>query len=165
MRNNNKKTFKKNNKNDTPNLIYKSGDWFWLTDTVTDSPLSLSLKEKTRTSRIPLDSTRPDSPSRQLTNRTQMMNKRSRTDLDQAVVNVCKRELGQLSTRDFAHRLAASEVTHRFLPSFSNYSAIIDKLNWSRACLVVVFLLGSCIEAWNTQEVGEARRVREHAEF
>ncbi|KAH8498063.1 hypothetical protein H0E87_017111 [Populus deltoides] len=38
-----------------------------------------------------------------------MMKKRSRTDLDQAVVNVCKRELGQLSTRDFAHRLAASE--------------------------------------------------------
>ncbi|KAJ6896971.1 DDB1- and CUL4-associated factor 8-like isoform X2 [Populus alba x Populus x berolinensis] len=38
-----------------------------------------------------------------------MMKKRSRTDHDQAVVNVCKRELGQLSTRDFAHRLAASE--------------------------------------------------------
>ncbi|CAK7329441.1 unnamed protein product [Dovyalis caffra] len=35
--------------------------------------------------------------------------KRSRTDFDQAVVNVWKRELGQLSTRNFAHRLAASE--------------------------------------------------------
>ncbi|KAF9676196.1 hypothetical protein SADUNF_Sadunf09G0113100 [Salix dunnii] len=57
------------------------------------------------------DSTRLDpldSPSCQLTNRTQMMQKRRKTDLEQAVVNVWKRELGQLSTRNFAHRLAAS---------------------------------------------------------
>ncbi|XP_024454217.1 uncharacterized protein LOC7470422 isoform X3 [Populus trichocarpa] len=37
------------------------------------------------------------------------MKKRSSADIDQAVVNVWKRELGQLSTRNFAHRFAASE--------------------------------------------------------
>ncbi|KAG8368045.1 hypothetical protein BUALT_Bualt15G0004600 [Buddleja alternifolia] len=38
-----------------------------------------------------------------------MMRKRAKTNLDTAVVDVWKRELGQLSTRNFAHRLAASE--------------------------------------------------------
>ncbi|KAL3813991.1 hypothetical protein ACJIZ3_015259 [Penstemon smallii] len=38
-----------------------------------------------------------------------MMRKRARTSIDTAVVDVWKRELGQLSTRSFAHRLAASE--------------------------------------------------------
>ncbi|XP_061977515.1 uncharacterized protein LOC133698562 isoform X4 [Populus nigra] len=37
------------------------------------------------------------------------MKKRSSAGIDQAVVNVWKRELGQLSTRNFAHRFAASE--------------------------------------------------------
>ncbi|KAB5561493.1 hypothetical protein DKX38_006450 [Salix brachista] len=37
------------------------------------------------------------------------MKKRSRPDIDQAVVNVWTRELGQLSTRNFAHRFADSE--------------------------------------------------------
>ncbi|KAJ7001544.1 hypothetical protein NC653_011834 [Populus alba x Populus x berolinensis] len=38
------------------------------------------------------------------------MKKRSSADIDQAVVNVWKRELGQLSTRNFARRFAASEL-------------------------------------------------------
>ncbi|CAK9134574.1 unnamed protein product [Ilex paraguariensis] len=37
------------------------------------------------------------------------MGKRARTSLDTAVVDVWKREVGELSTRNFAHRLGASE--------------------------------------------------------
>ncbi|CDP14535.1 unnamed protein product [Coffea canephora] len=37
------------------------------------------------------------------------MRKRARTSLDTAVVDIWKREVGDLSTRNFAHRLAASE--------------------------------------------------------
>ncbi|KAL3514963.1 hypothetical protein ACH5RR_021865 [Cinchona calisaya] len=37
------------------------------------------------------------------------MRKRARTSLDTAVVDVWKREVGELSTRNFAHRLVASE--------------------------------------------------------
>ncbi|XP_012077700.1 DDB1- and CUL4-associated factor 8 isoform X1 [Jatropha curcas] len=37
------------------------------------------------------------------------MTKRARTSPDKAVVNVWQREVGELSTRNFAHRLAASE--------------------------------------------------------
>ncbi|XP_021903802.1 DDB1- and CUL4-associated factor 8 [Carica papaya] len=37
------------------------------------------------------------------------MNKRARTNPDKAVVNVWQREVGELSTRNFAHRLGASE--------------------------------------------------------
>ncbi|XVE93914.1 hypothetical protein REPUB_Repub01dG0235300 [Reevesia pubescens] len=36
-------------------------------------------------------------------------NKRAKTSLDKAVVDVWQREVGELSTRNFAHRLAASE--------------------------------------------------------
>ncbi|KAK8360425.1 hypothetical protein V6Z11_A04G165600 [Gossypium hirsutum] len=38
-----------------------------------------------------------------------MKNKRARTSVDKAVVDVWQREVGELSTRNFAHRLAASE--------------------------------------------------------
>ncbi|PIN25707.1 WD40 repeat protein [Handroanthus impetiginosus] len=38
-----------------------------------------------------------------------MMRKRARTSLNSPVVDVWKRELGELSSRNFAHRLAASE--------------------------------------------------------
>ncbi|XP_022725452.1 DDB1- and CUL4-associated factor 8-like isoform X4 [Durio zibethinus] len=38
-----------------------------------------------------------------------MKNKRARTSVDKAVVDVWQREVGKLSTRNFAHRLAASE--------------------------------------------------------
>ncbi|GAB2219505.1 hypothetical protein Droror1_Dr00007141 [Drosera rotundifolia] len=38
-----------------------------------------------------------------------MSNKRARIDADKAIVGVWKREVGDVSTRDFAHRLAASE--------------------------------------------------------
>ncbi|XVE48805.1 hypothetical protein DITRI_Ditri01bG0032100 [Diplodiscus trichospermus] len=38
-----------------------------------------------------------------------MKNKRARTSVDKAVVDVWHREVGELSTRNFAHRLAASE--------------------------------------------------------
>lgn len=39
------------------------------------------------------------------------MNKRARIGhSNKAVVNVWKREVGELSSRDFAHRLGASEV-------------------------------------------------------
>ncbi|KAE8702242.1 Transducin/WD40 repeat-like superfamily protein isoform 2 [Hibiscus syriacus] len=38
-----------------------------------------------------------------------MKNKRARTSVDKAVVDVWQREVGALSTRNFAHRLAASE--------------------------------------------------------
>ncbi|XP_017970804.1 PREDICTED: DDB1- and CUL4-associated factor 8 isoform X1 [Theobroma cacao] len=38
-----------------------------------------------------------------------MKNKRSKTSVDKAVVDVWQREVGELSTRSFAHRLAASE--------------------------------------------------------
>lgn len=41
--------------------------------------------------------------------------KRARTSLDSAIVDVWKRELGQLSSRNFANRLAASEVYFRSL--------------------------------------------------
>ncbi|KAK2974306.1 hypothetical protein RJ640_026867 [Escallonia rubra] len=37
------------------------------------------------------------------------MRKRSRTSLDTAIVDVWKREVGELSTRNFSHRLGASE--------------------------------------------------------
>ncbi|GLT53806.1 hypothetical protein SLA2020_270510 [Shorea laevis] len=37
------------------------------------------------------------------------MSKRARTSVDKAVVDVWQREVGQLSTRNFAHRLGASE--------------------------------------------------------
>lgn len=36
--------------------------------------------------------------------------KRARTSPDSAIVDVWRRELGQLSSRNFANRLAASEV-------------------------------------------------------
>lgn len=36
--------------------------------------------------------------------------KRAKPSVDSAVVDVWKREVGALSTRNFAHRLAASEV-------------------------------------------------------
>ncbi|OMO53471.1 hypothetical protein COLO4_36721 [Corchorus olitorius] len=38
-----------------------------------------------------------------------MTNRRARTSVDKAVVDVWQREVGELSTRNFAHRLAASE--------------------------------------------------------
>nr|XP_048336419.1 DDB1- and CUL4-associated factor 8 isoform X5 [Ziziphus jujuba var. spinosa] len=38
-----------------------------------------------------------------------MMNKRARTTIGKAVVDVWKREVGELSTRNFAHRLGASQ--------------------------------------------------------
>ncbi|KAF3434769.1 hypothetical protein FNV43_RR21855 [Rhamnella rubrinervis] len=38
-----------------------------------------------------------------------MMNKRARTSIDRAVVDLWKREVGELSTRNFTHRLGASE--------------------------------------------------------
>ncbi|XP_024962469.1 DDB1- and CUL4-associated factor 8-like isoform X3 [Cynara cardunculus var. scolymus] len=38
-----------------------------------------------------------------------MMKKRNRASVDAAVVDICRREVGHLSTRKFAHRLAASE--------------------------------------------------------
>lgn len=39
------------------------------------------------------------------------MNKRARIDdCNKSVVNVWKREVGELSTRNFAHRLGGSEV-------------------------------------------------------
>ncbi|XP_015941843.1 uncharacterized protein LOC107467311 isoform X3 [Arachis duranensis] len=37
------------------------------------------------------------------------MNKRPRTTLDKPLLDLCHRELGQISNRNFAHRLAASE--------------------------------------------------------
>ncbi|KAF3443607.1 hypothetical protein FNV43_RR13295 [Rhamnella rubrinervis] len=37
------------------------------------------------------------------------MNKRARTSIDRAVVDLWKREVGELSTRNFTHRLGASE--------------------------------------------------------
>lgn len=40
-----------------------------------------------------------------------------------AVVDVWKREVGQISNRTFAHRLAASEVTSRF-----RNKLLLDKL-------------------------------------
>lgn len=43
------------------------------------------------------------------------MRKRGRTGVDTAALDVYKREVGELSTRRFAHRLAASEVL------FSNF--------------------------------------------
>lgn len=44
------------------------------------------------------------------------MRKRGRTGVDTAALDVYKREVGELSTRRFAHRLAASEVL------FSNFN-------------------------------------------
>ncbi|KAD4789081.1 hypothetical protein FH972_027311 [Carpinus fangiana] len=48
------------------------------------------------------------------------MSKRARTSVDKAVVEVWQREVGQLSTRNFAHRLGASEVLSwlTLIPSF-----------------------------------------------
>jgi hypothetical protein len=48
------------------------------------------------------------------------MSKRARTSVDKAVVDVWQREVGQLSTRNFAHRLGASEVLSwlTLIPSF-----------------------------------------------
>ncbi|CAH1414358.1 unnamed protein product [Lactuca virosa] len=40
---------------------------------------------------------------------SRMMKKRNRASVDTAVVDICRREVGHLSTRKFAHRLAASE--------------------------------------------------------
>ncbi|KVH88001.1 WD40 repeat-containing protein [Cynara cardunculus var. scolymus] len=40
---------------------------------------------------------------------SRMMKKRNRASVDAAVVDICRREVGHLSTRKFAHRLAASE--------------------------------------------------------
>ncbi|XP_059296813.1 uncharacterized protein LOC132049867 isoform X3 [Lycium ferocissimum] len=37
------------------------------------------------------------------------MRKRARTSLDSAIFNVCKREVGEISTRNFSHSLAASK--------------------------------------------------------
>ncbi|KAF5449031.1 hypothetical protein F2P56_029521 [Juglans regia] len=59
------------------------------------------------------------------------MNKRTRTSVDKAVVNVWKREVGQLSTRNFAHRLGASEdLVWRF--------DIYRKLEKHRGCVNTV---------------------------
>ncbi|KAJ9549205.1 hypothetical protein OSB04_021748 [Centaurea solstitialis] len=38
-----------------------------------------------------------------------MMKKRNRPSVDTAVIDICRREVGHLSTRKFAHRIAASE--------------------------------------------------------
>ncbi|KAL0383899.1 UNVERIFIED_CONTAM: DDB1- and CUL4-associated factor 8 [Sesamum radiatum] len=56
------------------------------------------------------------------------MRKRTRTSLNSAVVNVWRRELGELSSRNFAHRLAASEDLVLRLD-------ILQKLDLHRGCV------------------------------
>ncbi|KAI3446298.1 hypothetical protein Pfo_002963 [Paulownia fortunei] len=59
------------------------------------------------------------------------MRKRARTSLDSAIVDVWKREVGELSTRNFAHRLAASEDLVLRLD-------ILRKLDKHRGCVNTV---------------------------
>ncbi|KAG2703097.1 hypothetical protein I3843_06G113600 [Carya illinoinensis] len=59
------------------------------------------------------------------------MKKRARTNVDKAVVGVWQREVGQLSTRNFAHRLGASEDLVRRLD-------IYRKLEKHRGCVNTV---------------------------
>lgn len=49
------------------------------------------------------------------------MRKRGRTGVDTAALDVYKREVGELSTRRFAHRLAASEVLFSNFPLFLQF--------------------------------------------
>ncbi|KAK4401356.1 DDB1- and CUL4-associated factor 8 [Sesamum angolense] len=56
------------------------------------------------------------------------MRKRTRTSLNSALVNVWRRELGELSSRNFAHRLAASEDLVLRLD-------ILQKLDLHRGCV------------------------------
>lgn len=51
------------------------------------------------------------------------MRKRGRTGVDTAALDVYKREVGELSTRRFAHRLAASEVL------FSNFPELLSPIS------------------------------------
>ncbi|XP_059647429.1 uncharacterized protein LOC132293816 isoform X2 [Cornus florida] len=59
------------------------------------------------------------------------MRKRARTSLDSAIVDVWKREVGELSTRNFAHRLGASEDLVLRL-------ALLRKLEKHRGCVNTV---------------------------
>lgn len=60
------------------------------------------------------------------------MSKRARTSVDKAVVDVWQREVGQLSTRNFAHRLGASEVLSwiTLIPSFVLFFWLFSVISW-----------------------------------